>query len=73
MQQAGILAVLGFVPGALAATWLYKVAAGATRLPLGMTGGRAAAVFALIVAVCMLSGWLALRKVRRLDPAEVFG
>ena len=47
--------------------------AGATRLPLGMTGGRALAVFALMLAVCMLSGWLALRKVRRLDPAEVFG
>ncbi|MFO1406225.1 MAG: ABC transporter permease DevC [Steroidobacteraceae bacterium] len=73
MQQAAILAVLGFVPGALAATWLYKVAAGATRLPLAMTGGRALAVFALMVGVCMLSGWLALRKVRRLDPAEVFG
>ena len=73
MQQAAILAVLGFVPGALAATWLYKLAAGATRLPLGLTGGRALAVFALMLAVCMLSGWLALRKVRRLDPAEVFG
>jgi putative ABC transport system permease protein len=73
MQQAGILAVLGFVPGALASIWLYKLVAGATRLPLAMTGGRALAVFGLMLGVCMLSGWLALRRVRRLDPAEVFG
>jgi putative ABC transport system permease protein len=73
MQQAAILAVLGFVPGAAAATYLYQVAAGATRLPLGMTLERGLAVFALMLLVCVLSGFLALRKVRKLDPAEVFG
>ena len=73
MQQAAILAVLGFLPGALAASYLYKVAAGATRLPLHMTVDRALLVFALMLVVCALSGYLALRKVRKLDPAEVFG
>jgi len=73
MQQAAILAVLGFVPGAAAATYLYKVAAGATRLPLGMTLERGVTVFGLMLLVCVLSGLLALRKVRKLDPAEVFG
>jgi putative ABC transport system permease protein len=73
MQQAAILAVLGFVPGAAAAAYLYKVAAGATRLPLYMTAERGLTVFALMLLVCVLSGFLALRKVRRLDPAEVFG
>jgi ABC-type antimicrobial peptide transport system permease subunit len=29
-------------------------------------------VFVLTLAMCALSGLLALRKVRRLDPAEVF-
>jgi putative ABC transport system permease protein len=73
MQQAAILAVLGFVPGALAASYLYKVAAGATRLPLYMTAERGLVVFGLILFVCIASGILALRKVRKLDPAEVFG
>jgi len=73
MQQATILAVLGFIPGAAAAAYLYKVAAGATRLPLYMTTERGLTVFALMLVVCVLSGFLALRKVRRLDPAEVFG
>jgi putative ABC transport system permease protein len=73
MQQAAILAVLGFVPGAAAATYLYGVAAGATRLPLHMTLERGLTVFGLMLAVCVGSGFLALRKVRKLDPAEVFG
>jgi putative ABC transport system permease protein len=73
MQQAAILAVLGFVPGAAAATYLYQVAAGATRLPLYMTVERGLTVFGLMLLVCVASGLLALRKVRRLDPAEVFG
>jgi len=73
MQQAAILAVLGFVPGAAAATYLYGVAAGATRLPLHMTLERGLTVFGLMLLVCIGSGVLALRKVRKLDPAEVFG
>ena len=73
MQQAAILAVLGFVPGAAAATYLYKLAAGATRLPMYMTAERGATVFGLMLLVCVASGFLALRKVRKLDPAEVFG
>jgi ABC-type antimicrobial peptide transport system permease subunit len=29
-------------------------------------------VFGLTIGMCALSGFLALRKVRKLDPAEVF-
>jgi putative ABC transport system permease protein len=72
LQQAAILAVLGFVPGAAASAYLYRIAAGATRLPLHMTADRALLVFGIMLAVCALSGFLALRKVRKLDPAEVF-
>ena len=72
LQQAGILAVLGFLPG-LAVSWaLYAQAAEATRLPLHLTTERVVVVFLLTLAMCALSGLLALRKVRRLDPADVF-
>ncbi len=72
LQQAAILAVLGYLPG-MAASWaLYRSAAHATRLPLHLTTERAVTVFLLTLAMCALSGFLALRKVRRLDPAEVF-
>jgi ABC-type antimicrobial peptide transport system permease subunit len=38
-----------------------------------MTAERGLVVFGLILLVCIGSGILALRKVRKLDPAEVFG
>jgi putative ABC transport system permease protein len=72
LQQAAILAVFGYLPGAIGAHLLYHAAAKATLLPLYMTPGRALLVLGLTVLMCALSGLLALRKVRRLDPAEVF-
>ena len=72
LQQAFILAVLGFLPGTIAAWALYRSAAAATRLPLHLSPDRALTVFALTIVMCALSGFLALRKVRQLDPAEVF-
>jgi putative ABC transport system permease protein len=72
LQQAAILAVLGYLPGMAASWFLYRQAAAATRLPLHLTADRAGTVFVLTLAMCALSGLLALRKVRRLDPAEVF-
>ncbi len=72
LQQAAILAVLGFLPGALLAHFLYGTAASATRLPLYLTPERGMAVFLVTLGMCLLSGFLALRRVRKLDPAEVF-
>jgi putative ABC transport system permease protein len=72
MQEALILAVLGFLPGMAAAWWLYGSAAAATKLPLHLTPERTVTVFLLTLGMCAFSGFLALRKVRRLDPAEVF-
>lgn len=72
LQQAVILAVLGYLPGLLAATWLYAKAAAATNLPLYVTSERALWVMGMTLAMCAVSALLAVRKVRRLDPAEVF-
>ncbi|MBS3745358.1 MAG: ABC transporter permease DevC, partial [Wenzhouxiangellaceae bacterium] len=72
LQQAAILAVLGYMPGVMIVHWLYGVAAGATRLPLYITPDRAVTVFLMTLAMCAISALLAIRKVGRLDPAEVF-
>jgi putative ABC transport system permease protein len=72
IQEALILAILGYLPGVAAAWGLYRSAAAATRLPLYLTGDRAVTVFLLTLAMCALSGFMALRRVRKLDPAEVF-
>lgn len=72
LQQAAILGVLGFLPGLALAHFLYGRAAAATSLPLEVTSERVALVFALTLGMCALSALLAVRKVRKLDPAEVF-
>ena len=72
LQQAGILAVLGYLPGLLAVHWLYGTAARATNLPLYVTLDRSVTVFLMTLAMCAMSALLAIRKVQRLDPAEVF-
>ena len=72
LQQAVILAVLGFVPGVAVSNWLYGSAAAATSLPIYLTVDRAVTVFVMTLAMCSISGFLAVRKLRKLDPADVF-
>jgi putative ABC transport system permease protein len=72
VQQAMILAVIGYLPGLAICLWLYRTAGAATRLPMYMTWERGITVLVLTVAMCAISGLIALRKVRSLDPAEVF-
>ena len=72
IQQAFILGVLGYLPGIGVVHWLYGKAAAATNLPLYITPDRAVTVFLMTLAMCAISALLALRKVRRLDPADVF-
>ena len=72
LQQAVILALLGFVPGVLAANWLYGSAAEATNLPIYLTRERFVTVLLMTLGMCSVSALLAVRKLRRLDPAEVF-
>jgi putative ABC transport system permease protein len=72
LQEALLLALLGFVPGAAVAALLYRVAGDATKLPMQMELGRSALVLALTIAMCCIAGAVALRKVRSVDPAEVF-
>ena len=72
LQQAVILAVLGYLPGLAVAVYLYQTAGAATRLPLFMTPERGVGVLALTIAMCSVSALIALRKVRSADPADVF-
>ena len=72
LQEAIILAVLGFIPGMGIAHLVFTKGADATRLPLEMSVESAAGVFMLTLAMCAGSGLMALRKLRAVDPAEVF-
>lgn len=72
LNEALLLAVIGFVPGLLISLYLYVEATQATNLPLVMTAPRALMVLGFTIAMCAASGLLALRKMRAADPAAVF-
>ncbi|MDW8399411.1 MAG: ABC transporter permease DevC [Acetobacteraceae bacterium] len=72
LGAALLLAVLGFVPGALLSWYLYGVVGEATFLPLAMDIGRLLGVFGMIFGMCAAAGLLAMRKLRDADPADMF-
>jgi putative ABC transport system permease protein len=72
LKQALALAVLGYLPALGVAFLLYAWGRDAANLLLSMTLGRAAFVLVLSIAMCSLSGLMALRKVKKADPAEMF-
>jgi len=56
VEEAVILAVLGFVPGTILPLGLYALAAQTTALPLYMTVTRSGLVLILTLIMCGLSG-----------------
>jgi putative ABC transport system permease protein len=72
LQEAVILALLGYLPGYAISSVVYVLAAGATNLPIMMTLERAITVLILTIIMCCLSGTFALRKLAAADPADIF-
>ncbi|HWG45751.1 MAG TPA: ABC transporter permease DevC [Gemmataceae bacterium] len=72
LRQALALSILGYVPALLVALVLYELGREKANLLLSMTWERAVGVLVLSIAMCSLSGLLALRKVKAADPAELF-
>lgn len=72
LQQAVVLAVLGFVPGFVVSAALYALTRATARIPIDMTLSRVLFVLGLTIVMCTISGLGALRKVRSADPADLF-
>ncbi len=72
VQEALLLAVLGFMPGFVLANGMYSLAQSATLLPIAMTTDRAVFVLGLTIVMCTGSGAIALRKLQSADPADIF-
>ncbi|ACC80744.1 ABC transporter permease DevC [Nostoc punctiforme] len=71
LQEAVILAFLGFIPGFFISSSLYIITRLATGLPMEMSYGRASFVFILANIMCSISALLSLRQVLTTDPADV--
>ncbi|BAY85066.1 DevC protein [Calothrix parasitica NIES-267] len=72
LQEALILAVLGYLPGLAFTLFLYKQARAATLLPVFMTTSRAIMVLILTILMCFISGTIAVKKLKSADPADIF-
>ncbi len=72
LQEALILAVLGYLPGFALALFLYQQARAATLLPVFMTSSRAVMVLLLTILMCSISGIIAVKKLKSADPADIF-
>ncbi|MEA5550375.1 ABC transporter permease DevC [Anabaena cylindrica UHCC 0172] len=72
LQEALLLAFLGFLPAFFLSFGLYQVTYSATLLPIFMKADRAINVFILTVIMCSISGAIAIRKLSSADPADVF-
>ena len=72
LYESAILSVFGYIPGFFISLLIYRIASNATFLPLRMTSQRGILVYLLTIGMCVLSGALALRRLRKADPAEIF-
>jgi putative ABC transport system permease protein len=72
LQQAVFLAVLGFLPALLASQVLFWIVSGLTGLLMFLTPIRIAVILVVTVAMCLISGTIAVRRILTADPAEVF-
>ncbi|KST62668.1 ABC transporter permease DevC [Mastigocoleus testarum] len=72
LQEALILALIGYLPGIASALFLYQQARAATLLPIFMTLSRAFGVLVITILMCFTSGVIAVRKLRYADPADIF-
>lgn len=72
IQEAVILAVLGFIPGLLISLQTYRMLEHLTGLPMNLTVIRALPVLALTIGMCCVAGMTAARRAMLADPAELF-
>ena len=72
LTQAAALGTAGFLLAWMVSEMLYRVTSNMSGIPIAMNNGRIVGVALLGVAVCVISGSLALTKVWKAEPASLF-
>ncbi|USR92499.1 FtsX-like permease family protein [Phormidium yuhuli AB48] len=72
IEQALWMAVLGYLPGMALCLGLSQWVSSSMGIIILITPGSAAGIFLLTTAMCVGSGFFAIQKVTRVDPAIVF-
>jgi len=73
LEKAWLLTSIAYPFGFLLAGVVYLIATHLTLVPLVMTTLRALGVYALLLATAAIAGFVAMRRLRRADPTELFG
>jgi putative ABC transport system permease protein len=72
VQEALILAVLGYLPGLGISLGLYELTRQGANIPMIMELSRVLTVLLLTIGMCTLSGLISVQKAITADPADVF-
>jgi putative ABC transport system permease protein len=72
LQESLILAAAGFLPGMAVTYGAYVALSDLTGMAMTLTPGRFALLLVLTAVMCAASGLLAVRNVKKVDPADVF-
>ncbi len=71
-EQAAFNAFAGWIPAWLLSLLLYYIIGQAALLPLHMTANVTLVSLGLTLGMCLISAAIAVRRVIKADPAEVF-
>ena len=67
-----ILGLLGFLPGWVLSVGLYHLTERATGLPMMLGAVKTTIILLLTMTMCLLSGALAMQRLRAANPADMF-
>lgn len=67
-----VLSVAAYIPSSILAWGVYVLAAGASKLPLRMNLPDMSAIFALVLVMAVTATLLAVGKIRKADPVDLF-
>lgn len=72
LQQSILLAIVGYIPSLAISRVLYWFVEEQSGMPMFMTTRIIVTVLLLAIAICVVSGMAALRKLYQADPADLF-
>lgn len=72
LNEAVLLSLAGYLPGLAASYGIYGLIENSTQILMYLTIWRASLVLGLTTGMCLLAGHLALKRVHRTDPADLF-
>ena len=72
-KEAVLLAIMGLIPGIIASGIFYAIMKEMSGLHMELTVLRVLLIASLTMVMCIISGMLAIVRILKADPAEMFG